>query len=142
MKDYANWSNVKIKIELDDSQKNFYEREIWWCSLGENVGSEEDGKHLSFERPVLVLKKFNKNMFFGIPLTSKKKDNPFHVSFNIVIRGENKKSFAKLSQMRLLSSKRIIRRIAVLNDNTFSKIKESFLSLFKNKTDPFGSSGA
>lgn len=32
---------------------------------------ETDGKHHSFERPVVVIYKFNKEMFWGIPLTSK-----------------------------------------------------------------------
>ncbi len=30
-----------------------------WCSIGINVGDEEDGKNELYERPVLVIKKFN-----------------------------------------------------------------------------------
>ena len=31
------------------------------------MGFEEDGKNDNFVRPVLVLKKFNNDMFLGIP---------------------------------------------------------------------------
>lgn len=81
MKDYKNWHNLKIDIENNGQEKKFRDREIWWCSLGENIGFEEDGKHDNFERPVLVLRKFNSGMFFGLPLTSKKKENMFHSKF-------------------------------------------------------------
>ena len=37
----------------------------------------ENGKGDYFTRPVLVLHKFNKNLFWGIPLTTKIKNNPF-----------------------------------------------------------------
>ena len=42
-------------------------KDIWWVSVGVNVGFEEDGKNDNFVRPVLVLKKFNNDMFLGIP---------------------------------------------------------------------------
>ncbi|HBM45363.1 MAG: hypothetical protein UT05_C0011G0007 [Parcubacteria group bacterium GW2011_GWF2_38_76] len=53
-------------------------------------------------------------------------------------------SFAILSQMRLLSSKRIIRRIVRINENTFSKIERKFVDLILEKPNgPLsGSSGA
>jgi mRNA interferase MazF len=49
----------------------FKERDIWWVSIGVNVGFEEDGKHEKFLRPVLILKKFNKELFLGIPNSDK-----------------------------------------------------------------------
>lgn len=59
MKDYKNWHNLKLKIENNGTKKKkkFREREIWWCSLGENIGFEQDGKNEKFERPILVLRK-------------------------------------------------------------------------------------
>jgi len=149
MKNYKNWHNLKSDIENRGQEKKFREREIWWCSLGENIGFEQDGKNEKFERPVLVLRKFNKGMFFGLPLTSKIKEDKFHTGF--VVKTKNKKgefeeneSFAILSQLRLLSSKRIIRRVVRINENTFAKIEGSFIKLLLEKPNgPLsGSSGA
>ena len=46
----------------------FHEREIWWCSLGMNVGVEIDGKNFRFERPVLIVRRFNNHMLWIAPL--------------------------------------------------------------------------
>jgi mRNA interferase MazF len=54
----------------------FQEREVWWCNIGVNIGDEEDGKSEFFSRPVLIIHKFNKKVFWGIPLTAQVKDNP------------------------------------------------------------------
>ena len=45
------------------------------CTLGKNIGDEEDGKTEDFERPPLIFRKFNKNLLFILPLSSKIKEN-------------------------------------------------------------------
>jgi mRNA interferase MazF len=158
MKNYKDWHNLKTEIENNGTKKKFHEREIWWCSLGENIGFEEDGKNEKFERPVLVLRKFNNEIFFGLPLTSQNKNNRFHFGFTVKTQKENweiqeQQSFAILSQMRLLSSKRMIRRVVHINENIFDSIEKSLVSLIleRPKTGNFpgkrngplaGSSGA
>jgi mRNA interferase MazF len=138
VKDYKEWHDLKSEIENNGQEKKFREREIWWCSLGENIGFEQDGKHEKFERPVLVLRKFNNGMFFGLPLTSKVKEDRFHFGFNIKTKNtagevEEQRSFAMLSQMRLFSSKRMIRRIVRINENVFDSIEKSFINLIVEK---------
>lgn len=65
MRNYTLWHSLKEKIELKNIEEiRFREQEIWWCSLGENIGCEEDGKNELFERPVLILRKFNHEMFW------------------------------------------------------------------------------
>lgn len=45
MKDFDIWNNQKKEIEkIDHTEITFSEREIWWVSLGKNIGDEEDGK--------------------------------------------------------------------------------------------------
>lgn len=150
MKDYIKWHEIKKNIEDKNKEQKFRDGEIWWCSLGENIGFEEDGKHDNFERPILVLRKFNKNIFLGLPLTSQKHEDIFHSNFSTKIFNdlgdllEEKDSFAILSQIRLLSSKRMIRRVVKINDKTFNKIKQDFVNLLNIKRNgPLsGSSGA
>lgn len=133
-KDYQRWHKLKSDIENSEKEVLFHDQEIWWCSLGENIGFEEDGKNEKYERPVLVFRKFHKGMFFGFPLTSKEKDNKFHFKLVLNIPDEKnilqeKVSYLILSQLRLFSSKRMIRRIAHINDNMFNEIKENFIKL-------------
>lgn len=49
--------------------------------MGQNIGFEQNGKGDNFVRPVIILKKFNKNMFFGIPLSTQIKDGKFYYYF-------------------------------------------------------------
>lgn len=149
MKDYLRWHTIKSDIENSGKQILFRDREIWWCSLGENVGFEQDGKNEKYERPVLVFRKFNKGMFWGLPLTSKEKNDSFHYKLILHIKNENneieeKISMVILSQLRLLSGKRLIRRIARINENNFKEIENRVISLIKtNENGPLsGSSSA
>lgn len=73
----SQWNKIKIEIQLTTNKSSLYfrEKEVWWASLGANLGHEEDGKNKKFERPVLILRKFNKHLMLVIPLTSKIKEN-------------------------------------------------------------------
>ena len=75
MKNFDNW-NIKKKIldknDVDDLKIFFNNRQIWWCAVGNNIGLEQNGKGENFERPVLIFKKFNKNIFFGNTFNNKK----------------------------------------------------------------------
>ena len=61
-KDFQKWHSEKEKLHARSNAPFFHEREIWWCSLGLNVGFEQDGKNDNFERPVLVLRRFNRDV--------------------------------------------------------------------------------
>ncbi len=54
---FVEWTKLKVRIHIkENSALYFHEREVWWASLGKNIGFEQDGKNKMFERPVLVLK--------------------------------------------------------------------------------------
>ena len=119
--EFAEWTKQKVRIHSsDDIDFYFHEREIWWSSLGKNIGFEQDGKNDKFERPVLVLKKFNKNILWVLPLTRKGKDLPYY--YRHEQGGEE--SFVILSQIRLISSKRLQRRMRLIEKREFSEIRQ------------------
>lgn len=98
--------------------------------FGENVGFEMNGKNEYFHRPVIILHKFNKRLFFAIPTSSKiKENNPFYIQFEY----KNKVYSALISQMRVLDSKRLHYRKGIISSKDFDSIKESFLNIFIKK---------
>ena len=116
-KDFDKWNNLKKEI---DSRNPIYvsERDIWFCSVGLNVGSEQSGKHELFERPVLVIKKITANTFIGVPLTSNKKKGSWYVEI------ESTDSSAIISQIKLFDTRRLARKIKVISTKEFEIIKE------------------
>ena len=111
----------------------FHEKEVWWSALGVNIGVEMDGKNENFERPVLVLRKINDQQFYGIPVTSKDKKGEFYIKF---IFGNNKnKNQGKvcLSQVRVFSTKRLLRKIGKSNLDDFKNIKKVFVDFFSDR---------
>ena len=85
--------------------------------MGTNIGVETDGKHETFERPVLVIKKFNRQMVWVLPTTSRIGDDRFYHQF---IYGEKTYS-AILTQIRTISTKRFIRNIGTMERSDFEK---------------------
>jgi mRNA interferase MazF len=117
-KDFDAWNTLKKKINNKENMIFCNPREIWWCSLGLNIGSEEDGKNQLFERPILIIKVFNKNMVRVVPFTGKIKYDRNHA----IIKFNNQTESAKLSQLKTISTKRLSRKIGRLDDLQFNKI--------------------
>ncbi len=115
------WNQLKKKIDKKDIISFCSARDIWWCSLGLNIGSEEDGKNDSFERPVLIIRVFNKNMIRILPLTSTQKDDDNHIS----ITYNDRFGSVKLSQLKTISTKRLTRKFAEISMIQFEKITEA-----------------
>ena len=119
-KDFNSWNEEKKRLQKRLFTDYVHEREVWWCTLGVNLGFEQDGKHALFERPVLVIKKFNKDVVLIVPLTTKAKDNKYHINF--VHKDET--FSAVISQLRLISTKRLRRKMYVMDSRIFSQIIE------------------
>jgi len=82
------------------------------------IAYEQDGKNNAFERPVLVLKKFNIHVLWIIPLTRSGKENGYYHK----LREDSKNSFLVLSQVRLVSSRRLLRRMRRIKEDEFVEI--------------------
>jgi hypothetical protein len=101
-KDFWGWHQKKEKLNKE-APPNFHEREIWHCYLGVNIGYEQDGAGTDFMRPILVIRKFNNDIFWGIPLTRTIKQSPYYFSFTF--KGQS--GSAVLSQLRLIDARRL-----------------------------------
>lgn len=119
------WMGLKASINDSDNRPNGYKnREIWWMNIGLNVGFEKDGKGDLYTRPVLVLRVFNRQLFWGVPLSSQHKDGKYYYTFEY----GKYKSTALLSQMRAFDSKRLLRKFGEIDQEDYihliSKMKK------------------
>lgn len=145
-KDYAAWHALKSTLDSDTRLPTFAKREIWWCSTGVNVGVEQDGKNRFFERPVLIVRKFNKRLFWGVPLTSKRKDWPYRYTIHYKAKNETaaKERQLLLLQLRAYDAARLLRPIVKLSSHQFIGISEALAALLlepasvKNSAAPKG----
>lgn len=125
-KDFQTWHKDKSDMHEEKERPHFHEREIWFTSLGVNIGFEEDGKGRRFLRPVLVFKKFNNESFWGIPITKRIKTGKYYFSLNIEGRGLNN---LILSQLRMMDAKRLHYKIGVMNEDNYREVKQKLKHL-------------
>lgn len=131
-KDFDKWHDKKAHVDGIEKRPFFHEREIWFCYLGANVGFEQDGTGEDFLRPIVIVRKFNNEIFWGIPLTKSKnernkKASPYYFVFSFT---DNVKSVAILSQIRLIDARRLSRHIGNISDGEFIKLIEKLKELF------------
>ena len=129
-KDFENWNKLKKLIDKKEiSQEfNFHSGDIWWTTLGVNIGKEIDGKNETFERPTLILKVINRNTLYVLPLTSQEHFiDKYHFKVNYENGGSGVVVF---SQVRVISSNRLLRRLSRIHKSDLNKIKKLFISLF------------
>jgi len=123
-KDFDGWNKAKKHTHHEGKQKLCHEREIWWCAFGINIGREQDGWGDNFERPVVILKKLSPDTFAALPLSTKKRLERFQskVTYGILT------NFALLDQVRVLDTKRLLRKIGSMDQGEFevmrNKLKE------------------
>ncbi len=129
MNDFDSWNNLKKKIDAEKNIPNKYpkEGEVWMSTLGKNIGYEQNGSGDNFSRPVLIIKKFNNHMFWSVPLSTKQKNFDFYYNYIDVY---NQKVSAIVAQLKLISVKRLKRKLYEVNTKQIQEIKlklKSFL---------------
>lgn len=133
IKHFIDW--IITKIIIDKTSRNdlvINEGQVYWCFMGENIGFEQNGKGEYFHRPVLVFKKFNNDIFWGIPMSTKNKDNKYYIK---VLLKDIEQS-AIISQLRVLDSKRLYLFIGYISKQDFNIIERKVISLIKRKSEP------
>ena len=119
--DFVDWTRVKIKIHASVYKRFPHKREIWWISLGKNVGVEMNGKHENFERPALVIRQYNNDASLILPVTSQQKEGNWFYDF---VGASGESNSVNLSQLRTVSHKRFLRRVGKMDSSAFLEIKE------------------
>lgn len=125
-KRFDDWNIVKSDLHFAGIFRDIKEGDVWWCSMGENVGVEINGKQEFFLRPVLVLKKLSKFGFMGVPLTSQSHEGSWYVPFVFKDKNQN----AVLAQARVLSVYRLRRKMGTVPNSDLQLVRDGFRKLY------------
>jgi len=129
---FEKWNLLKQKSNFSKKIIGIKERDILFVKMGQNIGYEQDGKGEEFLRPVIVLKKFNKNMFLGIALTTQKKETRYHFEFQYKNKSEKTiTNSAILSQVKIYDTKRVKYKSGMINIENFKTMYERFVKVTK-----------
>jgi mRNA-degrading endonuclease toxin of MazEF toxin-antitoxin module len=121
-KDFDGWNEQKKQTHGRSDGPFCHARELWWCALGVNVGAEQDGSGSGYRRPVLILKGLSAATSLAIPLTTSARYHPLRPAIGLV---DGKEACALLSQIRVIDTKRLVRKIGYLDQETFTSIRKA-----------------
>lgn len=142
--DFDRWNQQKQLLEIQPQAPFPFPkvREVWMIAMGRNLGFEQNGVGGAFERPVLVITKFNNQMFWAVPLSTKQKRFDFYYNFTDPFGNA---AALILAQMRLVSVKRFERKLYLLPENIFGSARKALVEMLKSKprtrrgfSEPFG----
>ena len=129
-KRFDDWNERSKQLDSLELVGFFREREIWWCALGINIGSEQNGTSATFERSVLVIRKIRKDLLLVIPFTTKIAEHP-HRMYS---ESTGTPSQLLLDQIRTVSSKRLVRKIGLLELSLFRQVIIEIVKLLLDGT--------
>ena len=134
---FDKWNTLKQKINQKETIP-FKQGEIYFMSVGHNIGGEIYGHDELFLRPVLIYRKLSKYSFVGIPLTSKQKDGSYYFTFRYT---KKTLSTALLNQIRVFDIKRAEYYNGYINVKDFSQLKDKVMK-FMNITPNYKKKGS
>lgn len=114
------WALTAQKLHFSGIKRSFKEREVWLVSIGHGVGTEVFGKGECFQRPVLVLKKFNNQRFLGVPLTS---NEMYSGMFAVDTFFHGKQGKAMIDQASTYDHLRLLKKMGMLDKPTFDIVR-------------------
>lgn len=126
---FNNWIKVKKKVHFKNKIPQIAEGEVWWCSMGKNVGIEINGKSETFSRPAIIFKKLSRLGFLAIPLSTQPHRGDWYVPFKF--RGKDE--IAVLSQIKIMSVARLYTRLGQIDETDFEKVQQGFAKLYLGK---------
>jgi mRNA interferase MazF len=128
MKRFLEWMGLKEKLHQGKHRAPLVsERDIWWASIGENVGSEINGKSERFSRPVLILRKLAHESFLVAPTSTQHRERTWYVH----VRLKDQDEYVYLNQIRTIDHRRLFSKLGQIATDYFDKVKEGFWRLYK-----------
>jgi mRNA interferase MazF len=127
-KNFPDWFKKKPKLDALKHKPPFVkERDLWWCHLGENIGTEINGKGRKFNRPAIIFKKLSQFTFLVIPVSTKIKTGTWFIPFTY----QGIDMVSCLQQIRITDYRRLDNKVGELSKNDFQSVKQGFDDLYK-----------
>jgi len=117
-KRFDEWNELKKSLHENAKKFPFRERDSWWYAAGENIGTEVNGKGSRFSRPILVIRKYGEEGFFGVPISSQIHGGIWYAKFKC----NGQTQCALLSQAGTYSVHRLYHRISRIKGEDFEMI--------------------
>jgi mRNA interferase MazF len=128
MKRFLEWIGLKKALHNRSHRPPFVsERDLWWVSIGENIGSEMNGKSDRFTRPALVLKKLAHGFYLIAPTTTQEHTGSWYVRVSLAGLDE----YVCLNQIRVVDYRRLYSKLGQLDTDDFDRVKEGFRRLYE-----------
>jgi mRNA interferase MazF len=127
-KDFDEWNKVKKKVEYIPNRKTVKLGEIYWCKLGLNIGVEQNGREDTFERPVIIIKKFSNNNVLVAPLTTQIHQGNWY--YDIVLCNRNQQII--LNQIKSIDTKRLLGSMGQISVFEVRSILKEYIKLIMN----------
>ncbi|MBQ6461129.1 type II toxin-antitoxin system PemK/MazF family toxin [Candidatus Saccharibacteria bacterium] len=127
-KTYLNW--IPIKVQRNNGTEHpeqYHESEIYWCYLGENIGSEQDGSAPLYTRPALIVKGFSKTLVWCIPISSKKEKS----KYTMPVKNRYVDGILLLSQIRAIDTLRLGDYCGTINNSTLHSVKRAIARIIQ-----------
>lgn len=118
---YNTWNKEKQRLNFSLRDLLFKEGEIWWCSIGMNIGEEVYGKGLNFRRPVIILKKLSHNSCIVMPTTTQPRMGTWYHHININLKDR----WVMMNQIKFISANRLFVRESFIPEPEFIELKKS-----------------
>ena len=125
-KDFDDWNRKKRETHGEEPRL-YTVREIWWCRLGVNVGTEQDGGGEWYVRPCVIMRGFGPDACLVAPLTTSAREHPLRMPIGMV---DGRMARANLSQLRVVDTRRLERKIGFLEKEAFANIRKVARELF------------
>ena len=127
IKRFLEWFGLKEKLDNRGHQPPLVSvRDIWWANLGENIGSEINGKGTKFSRPVLILKKLSHGFYLVAPTSTKQHEGSWYV--HTTLQGIDE--YVCLHQIRTIDYRRVDKKLGRLEPDDFENVSRQFKNLY------------
>ena len=129
MKNFDGWNEVKKKIDQRISVP-IKIGEICWCKFGLNIGREQNGNLIDYQRLVIIIKKFSTEFVLVAPLTTKIKKGDWYSDIEVL----NQKGQVILNQIKPIDTKRILKIVGQVSEKEVENILERYIALLKGES--------
>ncbi len=94
--------------------------------MGVNIGSEIDGKGVSFTRPALIIHSIGSYLALVVPMSTKIKNVVGYLPF----QWKGKSTSLCVHQIRIISQKRVLSRLGRISENRLREVKQSLAEFY------------